>query len=89
MYRATMGINFKFNEAALEKLKQDAIRKLQPEVDARLQGIIRGVRDEMEGQPADDVYAELVTRLDAAGVTPNEPNVRKLAEEIQAGTLTG
>lgn len=83
-----MGFRFKFNEEALEKLKREAIRNLQPQVDAKIQDIVRGVRDEMEGQPANTVYAELISRMEAAGVVPNEPNVRKVADEIEAGTLT-
>lgn len=81
----------KINHAALEQIKQEAIAKLQPEYDAALRDVVRGVRDDMEGQPAEKIYAELVRRLQAEmpGMQPNEENLRRVAQEISDGTLTG
>ena len=84
-------MKFKINQAALNAAAAEGLAKLQPEYDAAVQGVVRGVRDDMEGQPADEVYPELVRRLEAEipGVQPNESNLRRVAQEISDGTLTG
>jgi hypothetical protein len=83
---------FKINKAALDQVVEKAIATAQPQYDAALQEVVRGVRDEMEHQPAEEIYAELERRLHdrfGPGFTPNEDALRRIAEEISAGTLSG
>ena len=82
----------KIDQAALEQAAQEAIAKAQPQYNAALQEVVRGVRDDMEQQPADDIHAELERRLRdrfGEGFTSNDDVLRRVAEEISAGTLTG
>lgn len=78
------------NEDALQRAIQPQIDKMQADLNEQLRSSIRGVRDEMEGQPADDVYAVLIQRLerDIPNLNVNEANMRTVAAEIEAGTLT-
>lgn len=78
------------NEDAIRKAAQPGLDGLQAKLTAELQATLRELRDEMEGQPADDVQAELVKRLDARipGFRPNDDVVRRYAEAISEGTLT-
>lgn len=63
---------------------------MQDQLNEQLRATIRHVSDEMNGQPADQVYETLVTRLraDIPGFKVNEEAMRKVAVEIEAGTLT-
>lgn len=80
----------KIDEAALQRAIQPGIDRMQAQRNEQLQTTIRDVRDEMGGQPADRVYETLVTRLraDIPGFNVNEEAMRKVAVEIEAGTLT-
>lgn len=80
------------DQDAIMRAVQPQIDKLQQEFTTQLQAIVREVRDEMNGQPAAEVYAVLMTRLRAglpAETTLDEAKIRELADEIEAGTLTG
>lgn len=83
-------MSFKFNErgmnAAIEQIRQQAERQ----ANAEMQRIIWDVRNEMVGQPADQVQAELVRRLttEIAGLQPNMDSMRQIAEAIEADDLT-
>ena len=81
----------KINKNVLEQIRQEAIAKFQPDYDMALQDVVRGVRDDMEGEPVEEVYAEMVRRLqkDIPGVQLQEENLRRVAQEISDGTLTG
>lgn len=77
-------------------LEQDLQRlveaKLQPQVNTELRNVVRAVRNEMTGMPAPQVYDVMVVRLRlhfGPGFTPNEAELRRVAGEIEAGTLTG
>lgn len=82
---------FSLDEAAILRAVQPKLDEIQAQANLAVQDVVRGVRDDMEGQPADDVYAELVKRLNEqiSGMTLNHDNLRALAAEIEAGTLTG
>lgn len=83
-------MKFNINQAALDDAVAESMASLQAEYTAALQDVVREVRDEMEGQPVDEVYDELVRRLEEEipGSQPNEPNLRIVAQEISDGTLT-
>lgn len=90
--RAIVSKNFelKWNANAVEQLKQQAISQLQEPANDLLRETIRQTNAEMRGSPADDVYTELVTRLSKAfptGFEPNVPELRKVAEAIEADEL--
>lgn len=80
----------RIDEAALRRAVQPSIDDLQARLNAELQSTIREVRDEMEGQPADQVFDTLVARLEERipGLNLNEDTLRGVAAEIEAGTLT-
>ena len=64
-------------------------KKLQPQLDRQLQAVIRAVNARMAGQPASAVYAEIEARLRAIGLEANAPNLRQVAQAIEAGTHQG
>lgn len=78
------------NEAALRRAAQPGLDRMQQQLNDELHAVLREVRDEMSGQPAAAVLAELKLRLARRipGVQLNEDNLRQLAQEIEAGTLT-
>lgn len=80
---------FKFNDAAGRKLEAEIKKKLQAEADKAVQNVVRGVRDDMNKQPADKVYVELLKRMTKAGFQPDTANLREVAKEIEQGTLEG
>lgn len=87
-----MSKNFelKWNMDAVEQLKQQAINQLQEPANDLLRETIRQVNAEMRGRPADETYTVLVTRLGEAfpaEFEPNEPELRKVAEAIEADEL--
>lgn len=90
--RAIVSKNFelKWNMDAVEQLKQQAINQLQEPANDLLRETIRQVNAEMRGRPADETYTVLVTRLGEAfpaEFEPNEPELRKVAEAIEADEL--
>jgi hypothetical protein len=83
-------VNFHIDEAALQRAVQPGVDRLEAEMNQTLQNTIREVRDTMTGQPADQVYDQLVSRLQArlVGIQLNEPQLGGVAQAIQDGTLT-
>ena len=73
------------------ELQQLIEQEVQPQVNAAVQDVVRGVRDEMVGDPADQVYTELVARLqqEFPAIELNEPELREIAQTIEDGTLEG
>ncbi|WP_437582718.1 hypothetical protein ACSAGD_10650 [Paramicrobacterium sp. CJ85] len=71
---------------AMEKIMQDAARKLQPQANATVQDVIRGVDDSMRGQPVADVQKELERRLVRLGMRPS-PGLAEYAQAISDGDL--
>jgi hypothetical protein len=69
------------------KLNQAAIKKMQDDADRKAQDVIRGVNSDMSGGEVDSIHTELVKRLKAAGVEPNESEVHKYAQSISEGSL--
>jgi hypothetical protein len=55
--------------------------------DAEIRGIVRAVRDEMNGQPADRVYAELFKRMPARSTGLTKRNLLAIAKDIESETL--
>ena len=88
-----MGKNFEINidEAALQRAIQPGIEEIERQSNEILHATVREVRDEMDGQPAEEVYDALATRLRAAlpGFTLDHDRVVELAEAISEGTLEG
>ena len=84
-----MGNRIKIDEAALRRALQPQVDKMQAELNETFQALVRAVRDEMSGQPADRVFPVLVQRLRDAvpGANINEANLRVVAQQIEAGTL--
>jgi hypothetical protein len=85
---SVIDMKIKLNQQALDKLAREAARRQEPTVNAVLHETLRELRNEMTGQPADEIETELVKRLSARipGFTP-APQLRELAEAIEAGTL--
>jgi hypothetical protein len=80
-------VRIKINEAGLRLAGQDAVRAIQDEVNRSMRTTIERVGREMAGKPAADVYKRLVSEMRkdlGARVTPNEPELRKIAAEISA-----
>lgn len=79
----------KIDQQALLRAAQPQLDALQEDLDSRIQAAIRGVRDEMSGQPADVVFAKLTERLNeqVSGLQLNDDSLREVAAEIEAGTL--
>lgn len=88
-----MGKNFeiKIDEAALQRAIQPGIEEIERQSNEILHATVREVRDEMDGQPAEEVYEVLATRLRAAlpGFTFDHDRVVELAEAISQGSLEG
>lgn len=83
-------MTFEFDEAAMQRMIDDAAAKLQVQANQHLQDVIREVNADMSGQPAEAVYDRLVARLqqEIPGLQVDEPNLRKVAQEISDGTVT-
>lgn len=73
-------MSFQINEAA--------IRALQERANEIVRAVTRDVAARMTGSPVDEVELELDSQLRAANVQPNPDAVRRVAEEIHAGTLS-
>jgi hypothetical protein len=80
----------RIDEAALQRAIQPGIDRIQDQMNEQLRTAIAQVRDEMQGQPADEVFEVLVQRLkaDIPGFKVNEQAMRGVATEIEAGTLS-
>lgn len=80
----------KIDEAALRRAIQPQLDKAEDTLTQQLQATVRDVNDEMRGQPSNHVYDTLVKRLrdQIPGLTLNEREMRRVAAEIEAGTLT-
>lgn len=80
----------KIDEAALRRAIQPQLDNAQQALTQQLQATVREVNDEMSGQPSDQIYDTLVTRLrnQIPGFKVNEQEMRRVAAEIEAGTLT-
>lgn len=78
-------MNPNFEAELAEQIKNSP---LQQELNSKLQGQIREVNNSMKGGEVDAIYEDLERRLSEMGVTPNVPNLREVATEIAAGTLT-
>lgn len=78
-------MNPNFEAELAEQIKNSP---LQQELNSKLQGRIREVNSSMKGGDVNAIYEELERRLFEIGVTPNVPNLREVAAEIAAGTLT-
>ena len=65
----------------------DALAKLQQELNARAQDVVRKVNAEMAGQPTDEVLDTLRNRIRAAGMEPKDEGLRPAAAAISNGTL--
>lgn len=70
------------------KINEAGVREVHEEASAPARQIVREVRGAMQGEPADTIHPVLVERLRAAGMQPNVEQLRVVAEEISAGTLT-
>ena len=84
-------MTFQFDERAMRKLEQQVAQKLQPEVNERVRAAIRRVRDSYSGEDVDTVYRRLVEEITTSvgPITPNEAELRQVAEAITKGELTG
>jgi hypothetical protein len=71
-----------------EQLMNHIHDKLQEQFTGKARDVIRRVKAEMAGQPADEVLAALMSGIRAAGMEPNEAKMRECAESISAGTCT-
>ena len=80
----------KIDEAALRRAIQPQLDNAQQALTQQLQATVREVNDEMSGQPSDQIYDTLVTRLrnQIPGFKVNEQEMRRVSAEIEAGTLT-
>ena len=85
-----MGAKFIPNPNLERELQAMIQERVQEPANDALRAEIRQVNAEMAGQPAEQVYDELVRRLSAvfpAGFTPDEEKLREVAEAIEARTL--
>lgn len=82
-------MEFELDEAALQRAIQPQLDLLEADLNQALQDTIREVKAEHDGQSVDEVYHVLVTRLMAViiGFNPDEPQLRKLAQDIVDGNL--
>jgi hypothetical protein len=83
-----MSIKVKINQAGMRNLEEEVRRKLQPQFDAELQSVLRSVNERYRLHPVEEVYDAAVRELTAAmpNLVINPDNLRKVAEEISAGT---
>lgn len=87
-----MATNFKMNPGA-ERALADAVQKspqwaqIQRDAKEKAQAAVQEVNGRMAGQPVDDVFAELVAKVKAAGFEPNPNALRQYAASIAEGTL--
>lgn len=72
-------------EAQVKKSPQWA--RIQQDANEKARAILREVNERMTGQPVDDVLAELVAKISAAGFEPNRESLREYAVSISEGTL--
>lgn len=82
-----MGEDREINEPAGHGPGTDKADARRPVPDAGIRGIVRAVRDEMNGQPADRVYAELFKRIPARGSGLTKRNLLAIAKDIESETL--
>lgn len=77
------------DEAALQSALQPQLDELQAHINETLQTILTEVRDEMEGQPADEVEPVLRSRVQAAlpDLELGDVELWEFAEAIEQRTL--
>jgi hypothetical protein len=67
---------------------ENAMAKLQQEINAKAHDVIRQVNASMAKRPVNEVMQALRTQLAAIGVEPDEDDLRHYAQAISDGTLT-
>lgn len=82
-----MGKDLEINESAVDGIGRVKSGEKLPVSDAEIRGIVCDVRDEMNGQPADRVYAELFKRMTARNAGLTKRNLLALAKDIESEAL--
>lgn len=82
-------VKFEWNQDAIRKIERDAVAKLQPQVNAAVQDVLRDVAKAMWGQPADLVAEELTRRIESLGAIPDADTIQEYAAAISDKTLQG
>lgn len=85
-----MGGNFRINERGIQQAIQPQLDNIQAQVNEILRSTLREVRDEMTGQPADEVLVVIEQRLEERMPLKfelNRENLREFAVAIEEGTL--
>lgn len=82
---------FTINENAIKRAAQPQIDEIQDRINETLRATLREVRDEMTGQPADEVLVVIKQRLleRIPGLELNAGNLREYAVAIEKGELEG
>lgn len=84
-------MDFELDANALTKALDPQIDQSEDELTAEMHAIVREVREEMQGHPADEVHRILAARLTAGlptGVALPDNALRTIATEIEAGTTS-
>jgi hypothetical protein len=74
------------NEEALMRAIQPGVKKLEAEYGVKQRAILNDIALTRAGQPANEIYDEIVRRCQAEipGWQPHEDKVRAIAEQIEA-----
>jgi hypothetical protein len=82
-----MGEDMEINAPVVQGTGKGKTLEKLPLADAEIREIVCAVRDEMNGQPADRVYAELFKRMPAHNASLTKRNLLAIAKDIESKAL--